>query len=138
MHIAFQNTKGELVYVKSKNNPTDGTTLYTFGESVTIDDSGTWIDITLDSQTPYISYLSKINSFDGMKIAYFDSNYDGNNDGTAEGGWETMTAPLNAKVTNVRSCIEVNAKAFDANVYKAAIGFCPGSDYRAAFFVGEN
>lgn len=138
LHIAFQNTKGELVYVKSKNNPTDGTTLYTFGESVTIDDSGTWIDITLDSQTPYISYLSKINSFDGMKIAYFDSNYDGNNDGTAEGGWETMTAPLNAKVTNVRSCIEVNAKAFDANVYKAAIGFCPGSDYRAAFFVGEN
>ena len=138
LHIAFQNTKGELVYVKSKNNPTDGTTLYTFGKSVTIDDSGTWIDITLDSQTPYISYLSKINSFDGMKIAYFDSNYDGNNDGTAEGGWETMTAPLNAKVTNVRSCIEVNAKAFDANVYKAAIGFCPGSDYRAAFFVGEN
>ena len=138
LHIAFQNTKGELVYVKSKNNPTDGTTLYIFGESVTIDDSGTWIDITLDSQTPYISYLSKINSFDGMKIAYFDSNYDGNNDGTAEGGWETMTAPLDAKVTNVRSCIEVNAKAFDANVYKAAIGFCPGSDYRAAFFVGEN
>ena len=137
LHIAFQNTKGQLVYAKSTNAPTNGTTKYTFGSSQVLDDSGMWIDMTLNGTTPYISYLSKVNSYDGMKIAYVDSNYDGDNNGVAEGGWETMTAPLNAKVTNVRTCIETTAKANDATAYAAAIGFCPGSDYRAAFFVGK-
>lgn len=137
LHIAFQNTKGQLVYAKSTNAPTDGTTAYTFGSSQVLDDSGMWIDLTLDGTTPYISYLSRINSTDGMKLAYYDSTFDANNDGVADGGWETMTAPLDQKVTNVRTCIEVNAKAQDDNVYKAAVGFCPGADYRAAFFVGK-
>lgn len=137
LHIAFQNTKGQLVYAKSTNNPSDGNTAYTFGSSEVLDDSGMWIDMTMDGTTPYISYLSRVNSYDGMKIAFYDSNFDENNDGTPDGGWETMTAPLDAKVTNVRSCIEVKAKAQDENEYQAAIGFCPGSDYRAAFFVGK-
>ena len=137
LHIAFQNTKGQLVYVKSTNNPTDGTTVYTFGSSQVLDDSGMWIDMTMNGTTPYISYLSRVNSYDGMKIAFYDSNFDGDNDGTAEGGWETMTAALDQKVTNVRTCIEPNAKAYDSNAYTAAVGFCPGSDYRAAFYVGK-
>ena len=129
LHIAFQNTKGQLVYVKSDNNPSDGTVAYTFNSgSKILDDSGMWIDITMDGTTPYISYLSKINAYDGMKLAFYDSSLDEDNDGIADGGWETMTAPLNAKVTNVRSCIEVNAKAYDGNIYTTAIGFCPGSD----------
>ena len=137
LHIAFQNMKNQLVYIKSTNAPTNGTTAYTFGTSQTIDDSGTYIDLALNGTTPYISYLGRINSYDGMKIAYYDSSLDFNNDGTAEGGWETMTAPLNQKVTNVRSCIETQAKAADNNTYAAAIGFYPGADYRAAFFVGN-
>jgi hypothetical protein len=137
LHIAFQNMKNQLVYIKSTNAPTNGTTAYTFGTSQTIDDSGTYIDLALNGTTPYISYLGRINSYDGMKIAYYDSSLDFNNDGTAEGGWETMTAPLNQKVTNVRSCIETQAKAADSNTYAAAIGFYPGADYRAAFFVGN-
>lgn len=138
LHIAFQNTRGQLVYVKSTNNPKDGSA-YTFGSSEVLDDSGMWIDMTMDGTTPYISYLSRVNSYDGMKIAFKDSSFDEDNDGAADtnGGWEIMTAPLNAKVTNVRSCIEVNAKAQDDNTYKAAIGFCPGADYRAAFFTGK-
>lgn len=139
LHIAFQNTKGQLVYAKSTNAPSDGNTAYTFGSSEVLDDSGMWIDMTMDGTTPYISYLSRVNSYDGMKVAFKDSSFDEDNDGVADtnGGWETMTAPLNAKVTNVRSCIEVNAKAQDANTYKAAVGFCPGADYRAAFFTGK-
>ena len=139
LHIAFQNTKGQLVYAKSTNTLGNGAK-YTMETSQVLDDSGMWIDMTLNGTTPYISYLSKINSFDGMKMAYYDPDFDENNDGaqaSTKGGWETMTAPLNAKVTNVRSCIEVNAKAYDSTIYKAAIGFCPGSDYRAAFYVGE-
>lgn len=137
LHIAFQNTKGELVYIKSSNHPSDGTAYSFSNASQKLDDSGTYVDIALNGTTPYISYLSRVNSYDGMKIAYYDSAKDFNNDGTAEGGWETMTAPLNVKVTNVRSCIEAQAKAFDGNTYEAAIGFDPGSDYRAAFFVGN-
>lgn len=139
LHIAFQNTKGQLVYAKSTNAPSDGNTAYTFGSSEVLDDSGMWIDMTMDGNTPYISYLSRVNSYDGMKVAFKDSSFDEDNDGIAEtdGGWETMTAPLNAKVTNVRTCVEVNAKAQDSNQYKAAIGFCPGADYRAAFFTGK-
>ena len=139
LHIAFQNTKGQLVYAKSTNTPGNGAK-YTMETSQVLDDSGMWIDMTLNGTTPYISYLSRINSFDGMKMAYYDPDFDENNDGaqaSTKGGWETMTAPLNAKVTNVRACIEVNAKAYDSTIYKAAIGFCPGSDYRAAFYVGE-
>ena len=149
LHIAFQNTKGQLVYAKSTNNPSDGSA-YTFGASQVLDDSGMWIDMKLNGTTPYISYLSKINSYDGMKIAFWNQNFDENNDGIADtydydgdgvtdatGGWETLTAAMDAKVTNVRTCIELNAKAYDTNSYTAAIGFCPGLDYRAAFYVGQ-
>ncbi len=136
LHIAFQNTKGQLVYAKSKNNPADGSA-YTFGASQVLDDSGMWIDLTLNGNTPYISYLSRVNSYDGMKIAFKNTNFDENNDGVAEGGWETMTAAMDAKVTNVRTCIAPNAKAFDGNTYTAAVGYCPGLDYRAAFYVGQ-
>ena len=137
LHIAFQNTKGQLVYAKSTNNPSNGTTAYTFGASQVLDDSGMWIDMTMNGTTPYISYLSRVNSYDGMKIAYYNANFDENNDGVAEGGWETMTAAMDAKVTNVRTCIAPNAKAYDGNIYTAAVGYCPGLDYRAAFYVGQ-
>ncbi len=137
LHIAFQNTKGQLVYAKSTNAPTDGTTKYTFGASQVLDDSGMWIDMTMNGDVPYISYLSRVNSYDGMKIAYYDANFDEDNDGGIDGGWETLTAAMDAKVTNIRTCIEPNAKANDGNAYTAAIGFSPGSDYRAAFYVGK-
>ena len=142
LHVAFQNTKGQLVYGKGSKNATTG--LYEFGASQVIDDSGMWIDMTMNGTTPYISYLSRVNSYDGMKIAFLDSNFDADNDGVADngGGWETITAAMNAKVTNVRTCIEPNAKASDYSntnqvTYTAAIGFSPGSDYRAAFYVGQ-
>lgn len=140
LHIAFQNTKGQLVYAKSTNNPSNGSTAFTFGASQVLDDSGMHIDMTMNGTngtTPYISYLSRVNSYDGMKIAFYDDDFDENNDGNAEGGWETLTAAMDAKVTNVRTCIEPNAKANDGNSYTAAIGYHPGSDYRAAFYVGQ-
>jgi hypothetical protein len=48
-----------------------------------------------------------------------------------------MTAAMDAKVTNVRTCLATNANASDSNTYTCAVGFCPGSDYRAAFYVGQ-
>lgn len=143
LHIVFQNTKGELCYIKSTNDTSDenyveGTTKYTFGQSVVVAESATNIDLTLRGTTPYISYLTRINSFDGMNVAFWDSTLDLNCDGTAEGGWETMTAPLNYKVSNCKSCIEAHPNPTANGVdWEAAVGFTPGDLYRVAYYVGN-
>ena len=137
LHIAFQNTKGELVYVKSTNTPNDGSTKYTFGKSEVLDDSGTSIDMTMDGATPYITYVSRPNSYDAIRIAY-KTSMDFNNTGTNVAGWETMTAPLNERAANSRICIETQAKHYNATgMMPVAVGFTTGSDYRAAFYVGK-
>ena len=138
LHIAFQNTKGQLVYVKSTNMSNDGSTKYMFGESEVLDDSGMSIDMTINNTTPYITYVSRPNSYDAIRIAY-KTSMDFSNTGTNEVGWETMTAPLNQRAANNRICIETQAKYFGTTEkMPVAVGFTTGSDYRAAFFVGEN
>ncbi|EPF28478.1 hypothetical protein HMPREF9195_01374, partial [Treponema medium ATCC 700293] len=137
LHIAFQNTKGELVYVKSTNTPNDGSTKYTFGKSEVLDDSGTSIDMTMDGATPYITYVSRPNSYDAIRIAY-KTSMDFNNTGTNEEGWETMTAPLNQRAASGRICIETKAKHYNTTEkMPVAVGFKTSSDYRAAFYVGK-
>jgi len=138
LHIAFENSKGELVYVKSTNTtpPSDGSADWTFGSSQVIDSSGMWADITVNGTTPYISYLSKVNSFDGMNIAYIDSSLDLNGDGAAEGGWETMTAAMNYKATGVRTSVEAHPTPSTGG-WTAAIGFTPGNYYRAVKLIGK-
>jgi len=137
LHIAFQNTKGELVYVKSTNTSDDGLTKYTFGESEVLDDSGMSIDMTINGTIPYITYVSRPNSYDAIRIAY-KTSMDFNNTGTNVEGWETMTAPLNERAANSRICIETQAKHYNATgTMPVAVGFKTNSDYRAAFYVGE-
>lgn len=138
LHIVFQNTKGELCYIKSTNASADGAAKYTFGQSVVVADSATNIDLTLHGTTPYISYLTRVNSFDGMNIAFWDKTLDLNCDGSAEGGWETMTAALSQKVSNVKSCIEAHPNPTANGVdWEAAVGFTPGDLYRVAYYVGN-
>ena len=140
LHIAFQNTKGQLVYVKSTNRSDTGSTKYTFGTSEVLDDSGMSIDMTMNGATPYISYVSRPNSYDAIRIAYRTS-MDFNNTGTDVEGWETMTAPLNQRAANSRICIETQAKHYvlsgTASNLPVAVGFTTGSDYRVAFYVGK-
>ena len=136
LHIAFQNSKGELVYLKSTNAPTDGNTAYTFGESVVLGDSAMDIDIYLNGTVPYISYISKINTTDGLNMAFFDSSLDLDQDGSAEGAWETMTVPLSRRVSDSRTCVCVNPSG-NSNKWHAAIGFTPGDYYRVAFYKGK-
>ena len=138
LHIAFQNTKGQLVYVKSANTSDNGLTKYTFGTSEVLDDSGMYIDMTMNGTTPYITYISRPNSYDAIRIAY-KTSMDFSNTGTNVNGWETMTAPLDQRAANGRICIETQAKYFGTTEkMPVAVGFTTGSDYRAAFFVGEN
>ena len=137
LHIAFQNTKGQLVYVKSTNTSDEGLAKYTFGTSEVLDDSGMSIDMTMNGATPYISYVSRPNSYDAIRIAY-KTSMDFNNTGTDVEGWETMTAPLNQRAANSRICIETQAKYYNAaEKMPVAVGFTTGSDYRAAFYVGK-
>lgn len=135
LHIVFQNGKNQLCYVKSTNASANGSEPYKFGQSVVIASGATWIDLTLKETTPYVSYLSQINSKDGMNIAFYDSTFDTDFDGQANGEWETMVAPLNFKVSNVRSCIEAHP-TIGAD-WEAAVGFTPGDFYRVAYYVGS-
>ena len=137
LHIAFPNTKGELVYVKSTNRSDTGSTKYTFEKSEVLDDSGMSIDMTMNDATPYISYVSRPNSYDAIRIAY-KTSMDFNNTGTNVNGWETMTAPLNERAANSRICIETQAKYHNApGTMPVAVGVKTNSDYRAAFYVGK-
>ena len=137
LHIAFQNTKGQLVYVKSTNRSDTGSTKYTFEKSEVLDDSGMFIDMTMNGATPYISYVSRPNSYDAIRIAY-KTSMDFGNTGTDVEGWETMTAPLNQRAANSRICIETQAKHYNTTgKLPVAVGFTTGSDYRAAFYVGK-
>ena len=137
LHIAFQNTRGQLVYVKSTNTSDDGSTKYTFGDSEVLDDSGTFIDMTMDGATPYISYVFRPNSYDAIRIAY-KTTMDFNNAGTDVEGWETMTAPLNQRAASGRICIATKAKHYNTTEkMPVAVGFKTNSDYRAAFYVGK-
>ena len=137
LHISFQNTRGQLVYVKSTNTSDTGLAKYEFGTSEVLDDSGTFIEMTMDGTMPYITYMSRPNSYDAIRIAY-KTSMDFNNTGTNEEGWETMTAPLNQQATSGRICIETQAKHYNTTEkMPVAVGFKTSSDYRAAFYVGK-
>ncbi|MFP4115195.1 MAG: hypothetical protein ACOC2Y_05590, partial [Spirochaetota bacterium] len=144
VHLAFfRNSSGDLVYMKSTNNPTDGSTAYIFGDSVTVDSNGSvgvWADVTLLNDRPYISYLdsSLVNTFDGAKLAYYDPALEvetGDNAGepdTAD-GWEYMNAPMNYEVESVRTSIEADVGS--DNFWTAAIGYSSSDYYRIGYYV---
>lgn len=136
IHIAFQNGKNQLVYIKSTNASANGITKYTFTEPVVVAEGASWVDMTLFGTTPYISYISGANSLDGMNLAFFDSNIDTNFDGSADGAWETMIAPLAYKVTSIRTCVEVHPD-MTTKGWEAAVGFTPGDLYRYALYIGS-
>ena len=135
LHVIFRNSRGELGYIVSTNNPENGDA-YTFGSSVTIDQYGLWADLTLNGTTPYISYLSKVNAYDGIKVAFYDANLDLDGDDTPEGGWETMTAAMNYKSSNIRTSVEAHPLGTGTN-WTAAIGYTPGNAYRVVYYIGE-
>ena len=138
LHIAFRNTRGQLCYVKS-TNANAGASAYTFGKSVIIDEAGSLADLSLDGTTPYISYMSRVNAFDGIRIARYDDNLvtEWNDNGTAKtkGAWNVMTAGMKNRASNVRTCIAVAPSTVTA--WKAAVGYTPGNVYRVVKYIGE-
>ena len=137
LHIAIQNGKNQLIYIKSSNNPEgSSTTAYTFNDPVVVAEGVSWVDLTLFGSTPYISYLSGANSYDGLNLAFLDRNIDTDFDGDADGAWETMVAPLAFKATSIRTCVEVHPQ-MTSKGWEAAIGFTPGDKYRYALYIGS-
>ena len=139
VHVVFVNGRGELIYVKSTNNPNDGNSPYVFGKSVVIaENSPMNVDITVRETTPYIGYLTSLGSFDGLNTAFYDSTLDLNNDGITEGGWETMSAPLSHAVSNNRASVEVHPNPSSASAWgESAHAYFSGGYYRAAYYIGN-
>ena len=136
LHIAFQNGKNQLIYMKSTNFSANGSSKYTFTTPVIVADGVSWVDLTLYGSTPYISFLSGANSYDGLNLAFFDKNIDTNFDGISDGTWECMVAPLAYKATSIRTCVEVHPSP-STSTWEAAIGFTPGDLYRVALYIGS-
>ena len=136
LHIAFQNGKNQLIYIKSTNTSDNGSTRYTFTTPVIVAEGVSWVDLTLYGSTPYISFLSGANSYDGLNLAFFDKNIDTNFDGISDGTWECMVAPLAYKATSIRTCVEVHPQMTTSD-WEAAIGFTPGDLYRVALYIGS-
>ncbi|MBN2626953.1 MAG: Ig-like domain repeat protein, partial [Spirochaetales bacterium] len=146
VHLAFyRNSTGDLIYMKSTNHPTDGSA-YTFGDSVIIDSIGSvgvWADLTLENDEPVISYLdsSLVNTFDGIKMAYYDPAFEATADefiGESEtepdtlDGWETMNAALIFEVESVRTSIESDT---GTNNWGQAIGYSSNDYFRIGYYL---
>lgn len=127
LHIVFVNTSGELVYIKSTNNPSDGSR-YTFAEpEVVTDGSPSCIDITTRGETPYIACISSINAVDGLTMAF-----------KSGGKWEVMKSPLVHTVAQNRACIEAHPTPA-TGWGEAAVGYYSNQDqrYHAAYYIGN-
>lgn len=127
LHIVFVNTSGELVYIKSTNNPSDGSK-YTFAEpEVVTDGSPSCIDITTRGETPYIACISSINAVDGLTMAF-----------KSDGKWEVMKSPLVHTVAQNRACIEAHPTP-KTGWGEAAVGYYSNQDqrYHAAYYIGN-
>ena len=127
LHIVFVNTSGELVYIKSTNNPSDGSK-YTFAEpEVVTDGSPSCIDITTRGETPYIACISSINAVDGLTMAF-----------KSDGKWEVMKSPLVHTVAQNRACIEAHPTP-ETGWGEAAVGYYSNQDqrYHAAYYIGN-
>ncbi|AEF83060.1 hypothetical protein [Leadbettera azotonutricia] len=149
LHIsAFKVNTGDLVYIKG-TRPTASTGEFTFeAADILVIDSlgsvGTWSDISVDSQgNPYISYLdySYMNSNSGMKIAFYDPSLYTTTARDFNGkdltGWETLNAPMNFQVRDVRTSIEnvTTPTAIANQFWKAAVGYSSGDKFRIAYFI---
>ncbi len=145
VHLAFyRNSTGDLIYVKSTNNPTNGATPYTFGSSVVLDSTGSvgiWIDMTLKGNYPYVSYLdsSYTYSFDGVKLAYYEPTLeslagDAAGEPDTRDGWEYMNATLNYEVEAVRTSIENDR---GTNFWGTAVGYSSSDYFRIGYYVDE-
>ena len=145
LHIAFQNSRGELIYIRSTNT-TDNIDLdngFTFDGSVIVDTNGTWASITVDSNNvPQIAYMANTSGYDTLKLAYPVESATA--PWTAATTWETMYAPMNAKSSNVKTCVvarpsgKTGGQVTGLSTYwKTGIGFATSEDYRVMKYIGS-
>jgi hypothetical protein len=138
IHMVFsRNSTGNLIYITGVRN-NDGS--YTFGNSVIIDSVGNvgkWADISLDgSGNLWVSYIdtSRVDSFDGLKMAYCLNPADPAN----PDAWETMNVPLRYNAIDTRTSIEnwdAIGTGTNQQFWSAAIGYASDDYYRIAYYI---
>ena len=83
--------------------------------------------------------MSKVNAFDGIRIARYDDNLvtKWKNDGTAEtkGAWNVMTAAMQNRSSAARACVAVAPSS--VTTWKAAVGYTPGNVYRVVKYIDK-
>ncbi|MBO4321116.1 MAG: hypothetical protein J5857_11685, partial [Treponema sp.] len=147
LHIAFQNSRGELIYTRSTNT-TSALSLtqgFEFDDgSVILDTNGTWVSITVDSNdVPQIAYMANTSGYDTLKLAYPVESATAL--WTAATTWETMYAPMNAKSSNVKTCVVARPSGATGgqpttqtdSYWKTGIGFATSEDYRVMKYIGS-
>ena len=135
--VSYKSSQGKLIYIKSTNNPESGAA-YTFGSSITIDTAaGVWADLYINQvgtdYIPYIAYLDStgINSFNGLKVAWYDASADTDFDSSPDGAWEYSNVPLVNSISNERiSLVTANATGVD---WTSAIGYKSGSHFYVSY-----
>ncbi len=146
LHIAFQNSRGELIYTRSTNKASALTLTqgFTFDGSVIVDTNGTWASITVDSNNvPQIAYMANTSGYDTLKLAYPVESATAL--WTAATTWETMYAPMNAKSSNVKTCVVARPTGKTGgqpttqtdSYWKTGIGFATSEDYRVMKYIGS-
>ncbi|RKX83575.1 MAG: hypothetical protein DRP58_08530, partial [Spirochaetes bacterium] len=139
--VSYKSSQGKLIYIKSTNNPESGAA-YTFGSSITIDTAaGVWADLYINQvgtdYIPYIAYLDStgINSFNGLKVAWYDESADTDFDSLPDGDWEYSNIPLANSINNERISL-VTANATGVN-WTSAIGYKSGSHFYVTYMYPE-
>ncbi|WP_144083022.1 beta strand repeat-containing protein [Salinispira pacifica] len=122
--VAHRVSTGDLLYLYAPN--IDGTGSYTFQTSEIIDSEGavgSWADMDLAGDTPYVSYLTGngIGTFSGLKMAYYDSTL---------GAWEYGVVATNSIVNSQRTSIVARPTSgawVTSTAGKVAIGYGSGN-----------
>ena len=93
----------------------------------------------MDDTKPYVAYLSKTNTYDGIQIAYYDANLvkTWNDDGSEneKGAWNVMTAAMQNRSSAARACVAVAPST--VTDWKAAVGYTPGNVYRVVKYIDK-
>lgn len=91
----------------------------------------------MNGTTPYIAYLSKINAYDGIQIAYYDVNlvkkWKADGSEAEKGAWNIMTAAMQNRAGDARACVAVAPSM--VTDWKVAVGYTPGNVYRVVKYV---
>jgi hypothetical protein len=130
----------DLVYISG----TPSGTSFTISENLVVDSPGRvgkWVDLSLDSDKPYITYLTAAGNYGGARMVFKDpvkfTKPLSDQNGESIKGWEAMNIPTRFRVENHRLSIEKNPSPGGSGFpgWTAAVGYIGEQKFRAAYYM---